>query len=181
MGTQVRFQRPAKVRKVRLEGVLVPERFELHWTFTDDDAGEPELHAVFEVIDGVPQCREYKVICPPGGRQLMSGDFRDIRIDDLVEFAFGRMGQPIEEEHDGIVVSRMSNRESDLYLSAGVVARARRNARRKGPTDRELEKVAEICRANPGAHTKAVAAHFGIAHRTASLWVRRAREHGIDF
>ena len=58
------------------------------------------------------------------------------------------------------------------------VKRARRNTRRQ-LSDDKLPAVAEIYRANPKRPTAAVAEHFGLPLRTASLYVKRAREAGV--
>jgi hypothetical protein len=72
----------------------------------------------------------------------------------------------------------MSHQEPDLAAVAKSVSRARRNTRRQIP-DEKLSEVADVYRANPTRPTAAVAERFGLALRTASLYVKRAREAGL--
>ena len=72
----------------------------------------------------------------------------------------------------------MSDQEPDLAAVAKSVSRARRNTRRQIP-DEKLSEVADVYRANPTRPTAAVAERFGLALRTASLYVKRAREAGL--
>ena len=83
-----------------------------------------------------------------------------------------------EESEAGGVRAMVSHREPDLAAVAKSVSRSRRGGRRQIP-DADLGKVAEVYQANPNAPTKAVGQAFGVAPRTASLYVKRARDAGL--
>lgn len=46
---------------------------------------------------------------------------------------------------------------------------------KRGPSDEQLLEALALYRSTPHAPTEAVAKHYGIAHRTASLWIKRAQ------
>jgi hypothetical protein len=83
-----------------------------------------------------------------------------------------------EELPAGGVMAAHSGSQPDLETVAKDVKRARRNPRRQIP-DARLPEVAEVYRANPKRPTAAVADRFGIALRTAFVYVKRARDQGL--
>jgi transposase len=66
----------------------------------------------------------------------------------------------------------------ELDAFRGIVQSVRRTARRQGPAEPELREAAAVYQSADRAPTAAVAERFGIAHRTASLWISRARKLG---
>lgn len=54
-----------------------------------------------------------------------------------------------------------------------------RGISRAGPTGEQLAKVAEIAASHPRTPTAAVSLELGISHRTATNWIKKARESGF--
>ena len=174
-GNFVRFQTDDGVAVLRNAQIKLPRRFVACFP---DDRGGPELHLRFEVRGGIPQCREVLLASLPDGREIRQSDIRSADLEQFLEVACQMVaphisGLPVLSEtgfeHPGVPT------HADVARS---VARARRNTRRQIP-DSKLPEVAEVYRANPDRPTAAVAEHFGIALRTASLYVRRARDAGL--
>jgi DNA-binding transcriptional MerR regulator len=65
-----------------------------------------------------------------------------------------------------------------LYDPADVEAWIDEPRTRSGPTSVDLREAATIYQSAERAPTATVAKHFDIAHRTASLWISRARKLG---
>jgi hypothetical protein len=157
--------------------LVLPGHYEMNFEPNSDEPG-PALRLVFEVRDGVPQCREIHLLATEHGREVRRSDLR-IAIEDHLEWATVSMVMPQDgrgRRQDAALVLTMDPVELDAFR--GVVQSVRRTARRKGPAEPELREAAEIYRSAEHAPTAAVAARFGIAHRTASLWISRARKLG---
>jgi hypothetical protein len=115
----------------------------------------------------------------PDGREVRQSDVRSADVEQFLEVACQMVALHVTEEHGaGAVSAAHSGAPGDVSHVARSVARARRNTRRQIP-DSKLPEVAEVYRANPDRPTAAVAEQFGIALRTASLYVRRARNAGL--
>jgi hypothetical protein len=155
------------------DGSLLPRSFEACFP---DDSGAPELHLRIEMRGGIPQCRGLLLSSPPDDRELRQSDLRSIDIEEFLSVACQLVSLQVTEELEGggIVVAEYGT-DADLARVAKSVSRARRNTRRKIPDDK-LHLVAEVYMANPGRPTAAVAEHFHLPLRTASLYVRRARD-----
>jgi hypothetical protein len=175
-GNFVRYRTEDGAQVLRGTETLLPGRFVA--TFPDDRGG-PELHLRFEMRDGVPQCREVFLQCEPTGREIRPVDVKSIDVERFLEVACQMIAFHVLEQHPGGgVVAVMSHGAPDLAAVAKSVSRARRNTRRQIP-DEKLAEVVEVYRANPARPTAAVAERFGLALRTASLYVKRAREAGL--
>ena len=123
----------------------------------------------------MPQCREVFFQSLEDGREIRQADVRSVDISRFLEVACQLVALHVTEELDtGGVVATVSHREPDLAAVAASVSRSRRGGRRQIP-DAKLTEVAEVYKANRRRPTKAVEEAFGIAPRTASLYVRRAR------
>lgn len=83
----------------------------------------------------------------------------------------------VEQREDGSTFFYLSNAGLDVFRAG--LRQARRTPRRRGPSDDDLRQAAEVYQAADHAPTEAVSVHFEIAHRTASLWIKRAREKGF--
>lgn len=163
------------------EGEL-PQNYEAELVPSPDDT-RPVVTLFFEVLDGVPQCREVRVTRSGHGREVRRVDFAGIPVETLLEAATKEVSQPYdlsEHEHDGEVrlVINVDNSNLDNFLKD--VRRVRRTSYRRGPTDAQLRAALKVYESAERAPTQAVAAHFGIKHRTASLWIKRARELGTE-
>ena len=152
----------------------IPQRYEMTWTPGDD---EPELAArlVFEVIDGVPQCRGVHIESTQHGREIRRADL-DLPLEDYLELATVTVGLL-----PGTTWSQGQQFEIDMSTDPfrRTVQRARRTAHRRGLSDEQLREAAELYRTTEHAPTQAVADRFGIPHRTASYWIRRAKDRGM--
>jgi hypothetical protein len=159
------------------DGFLLPRSFEACFP---DDSGAPELHLRIEMRSGIPQVRQLLLLCPPDKREIRPSDLRTVDVEYFLGVAcqMAKVMVTAELEGGGIMVTDDAT-DADLDRVAKAVARARRNTRRKIPDDR-LPEVAEVYRANPGRPTAAVAEHFRIPLRTASLYVKRVREKHPD-
>ena len=155
---------------------LLPRRFVACFP---DNRGGPELHLRFEMSAGVPYCREVALRSVPGGREVRQVDIRSADLEQYLEIACQMAALPVTQklEGGGIMASQVTS-PAGLAAVARSVSRARRNTRRQIP-DSRLPEVAEVYEANPGRPTAAVAERFGIALRTASLYVKRARDAGL--
>ena len=109
----------------------------------------------------------------------LAGLPQSIDVERFLEVACQMIAFHVVEQHPGGGVNAvMSHRAPDLAAVAKSVGRARRNTRRQ-ISDEKLAEVVEVYRANPALPTAAVAERFGLALRTASLYVKRAREAGL--
>jgi len=175
-GNFVRWRTEEGAEVLRGTETLLPRRFVASFP---DDRGGPELHLRFEMRDGVPQCREVFLQSRDAGREIRPSDIKSVDVDTYLEISCQMIAlHPVEEYFGGGVDAVISHREADLGAVQTSVRRARRNTRRQ-LSDAQLAEVAEVYRANPSRPTAAVAERFGLALRTASLYVRRARDAGI--
>jgi hypothetical protein len=175
-GNWVRYRTDDGAAVIRDTGTLLPRSFEACFP---DDRGGPELHLRIEMRGGIPQIRQLLLLCPPDGREIRQSDARSVDLDLCLEIACQLAALHVTDELDtGGIMAAHSGAPADLATVARSVSRARRNTRRQIPDDK-LHLVAEVYQANPGRPTAAVAERFGLALRTASLYVKRAREAGL--
>jgi hypothetical protein len=149
---------------------MVPKWFTVH--LVDLENHGPDLDLTFEVRSGHHECREVRVKVPDdAGREVRASDLADLRIDDALEMAmrhiwYGSTGDEDSEIAQGVEAARQT--------------REARASRKVKITDALLREVARVYRANlSDKPTEAVATHFGRQHRTAALYVKRARERGF--
>lgn len=175
-GNFVRYRTDDGAEPLRDSETLLPRSFVACFP---DNRGGPELHMRFEMHGGIPQCREVLLRSLPDGREVRQSDIRSADVEHFLEVACQMVALHVTEEHGAdAVAAAHSGAPGDLSHVARSVSRARRNTRRQIPDDK-LHLVAEVYRASPARPTAAVAEHFGIALRTASLYVRRARDAGL--
>lgn len=156
----------AGVEPIRVGDYLVPPA--IHVTFPGAE-GHPGLEMRLEVVEGVPQCRELRIASVDGGRGVEGRDLGVVRLGEWIDAIVGRFSDRIVEERDGQIVAVV--RSGETLRAAAMVRRARQH--------RDLGEVASVYRSAKRAPTKAVAEHFGVAHRTAALWVKQARDAGL--
>jgi hypothetical protein len=150
---------------VKVGSVYVPPIFTAH--YADDDAGAPDVALTFEVRSGVPECRDVRVTATEDGHEVRHSGIVGVRIEDALDEAIKNL--MLGNRHKPGVV-RTTMRESQ----------AARASRRTVVTDSLLREVAEIYGASIGHKpTMAVRDHFEVKHRTAALYVQRAREAGL--
>jgi hypothetical protein len=177
-GNFVRYQTDDGAEVLRDGGALLPRKFVA--CFPDSHPGGPDLHLRFEMRGGVPQCREVFLQSHPEGREIRAADLPSAADLELyTEISCQMVALHVTEElAAGGVMAAHSGSQPALETVAKSVKRARRNPRRQIP-DSDLPEVARVYRANPKRPAKAVEEHFGIAQRTASLYVKRARDAGL--
>lgn len=160
--------------KVRVGDRLLPRRYELEQV--DDTSDEPSVTINFEVIDGVPQCRQVRITAREDGREVRGADCRVPALDDAAEYAAAALALSSVSTVAG--VTRAVARADAITGTVRQVRAARRDARRR-VTDDLLRQVAVVYRGRvTDRPTTAVAEHFHVAHRTATLYVQRARAAG---
>jgi hypothetical protein len=185
-GNFVRYQTDDGAEVLRDSGTLLPRKFvacfpDVHLKDgVPVHRGGPDLHLRFEMRGGMPQCRELFLQTHPEGREIRAADVPSASDLELyTEVACQMVALHVTEELPaGGVMAAHSGSQPDLKTVAKFVKRARRNPRRQIP-DSDLPEVARVYRANPKRPTAAVAERFGLALRTASLYVKRAREAGL--
>jgi hypothetical protein len=144
--------------------------------FTGDDGGGPDVALRFEVRNGAPECREVRVTATADGREVRHSGIVGLRIEDILEKALQQM---LLGSGD-VGPSGLHRWLDHLPPTAVSESRQARSARRVTITDALLREVAEVYRAaaSAGKPTSVVADHFGVAHRTAALYVQKARAAG---
>lgn len=170
----MRWSYDPNVGLVRVGDMKIPQRYEIR---TDAEDGEPSLRMVFEVRNGVPECRGIYVESWEDGRGLRTSDVRSISVDDYVAAATASLALHIVDD-DGREVL-MSSAPQDVRNAWRQVERVRVKAGPRRAHNVDLGDVAEVYATAEHAPTKTVAEHFEMPHRTASLYVKRARDAGL--
>jgi hypothetical protein len=149
---------------------MVPKRFTVH--LVDQQNHGPDIELTFEVRSGHHECREVRVYSPDDpAREVRASDLAAIRIDDALEMGI-----------EMIFYTGAGDEATEIAqgVQARLEARKARAARKIKITEPLLREVARVYRANVGNNpTQAVANHFGRKHRTATLYVKQARERGL--
>jgi hypothetical protein len=160
-------------------GVKVPRV----WMFEQREAGAdwPTLRMRVEVRDGIPLIREVQITSTPHGMEVQSAHLRQVPLEDLVEYVASVIVQEVtlwDDLPDGeSTVSVEDVRRARLEGKAH--ARGQRRKRRRTVTDSMLQEVAAVYLAADRAPVRAVEEHFGKTRRTASWYVKQAREAGL--
>jgi hypothetical protein len=146
---------------------MVPKWFTVH--LVDMENRGPDIDLTFEVRNGRHECRDVRVSSRVG-REVTAADLCGVRIDDALEMA--------------MKVIFYTGDDEDAEIARGVeamrAAREARASRRVKITDELLQEVARVYRANVNDKpTEVVAEHFGRQHRTATQYIKRARERGF--
>jgi hypothetical protein len=136
--------------------------------------------------DGVPECRDVRLVSVGAGRSVRARDLRTVKLDDLIEAGFGlAVLQP-----DGLTerVRLRGTDASDLLTgstsgesqTAVVALRRRRREKNRTISDDLLREVAKIYRDNlDRGPTQAVGERFSKSPSTAALYVKLARDAGF--
>ena len=176
----------------RVKDRVVPRAFDLRMEHED---ARPSVVLGFEIRDGVPQCRRAELLSTDDGREVLSSDLRGIKLEDLLESTMAAVAMvsttsglagwedaplpdPAARPDLFSAAIRPATGGDDRTQTLMTVRAVRREARRK-VTDEVLQDVARVYRENVGNNpTMAVAEFTGRAHRTAALYVKKAREAG---
>ncbi|MBA2716631.1 MAG: hypothetical protein H0U51_06190 [Propionibacteriales bacterium] len=165
--------------------LLPPERFERlgdHVIFVpvcvtrfDDHADGPAVEAVFDVVDGELICHRLTLVATERGVQ--GKDLRAVSVDELRETVAAHWSTPAQVlDSDGHGVTNFATSWNTDDARAGV---QNLRATRRRRSDEHSRKVAEVYLSAERAPTAAVADAFGVAHRTAGMYVRAARDKGL--
>ena len=154
--------------------IQIPKTFTLQ--ARDDDQGQPDLDITWQVRDGKPVCTAVTITATE--QEIRSSWLCRIRLDDLLESVIKWM---MSVRTDGSDVPQLPDKTHWFDFAAGREAAAEvRTARKTMITDELLREVADVYRANvDDKPTTRVAEHFGREHRTAALYVKRARDRGF--
>lgn len=164
--------------RVPLKGseFLVPKVFGCR--LYDFDDGAPEVEILWSVVDGVPLCREVRVTAVDTDHEIKRSGVAGVGLDDLLDQTM----KALVWNADARRIDDPGGRDFPDDVSQRSAARAAHQARASRKvkiTDELLREVAEVYRANVEHEpTQAVAEHFDKAHRTAALYIKRAREAG---
>lgn len=174
---------------VQMGDRLGPNRF----TLAVDRAPAPDIQLRIEIRDGSVECRELRIIAQPGNRGVRTSDLK-ISIDDQLELAVKAVMSPAvwsDDEQKGFtgagyggVVTGPDHEHlrvrHDIGRETVRQVRVARRAAKTKITDERLREVAGVYREHlASSPTRAVAEHFVVAHRTAALYVKRARGRGF--
>jgi hypothetical protein len=161
MGAVKVSHNPMKAPELIMGGkFLVPGKFTLNYT---DNGSDPDFELQFEVRDGAPQCRSMKITSHEDGGEIQGKHLRMLRLEDWLEIALSHVAMVIRERQGGEMMATPARDEVEMrdIIKHGRIARtdSRRAITDTGPT-------------------RAVAEHFDKSLRTASLYVKQAREKG---
>jgi hypothetical protein len=178
MGYQ-QFDVTASKEQASVGQMQMPARFTLH--LFDHDSGGPNIDLTWEVRDGVPECADVHITRSEGGHEIRVSGLAGVRIEDCLEIALRRMLW-VRVDGSGVPEPPDKTHWFDFGRGREAVAQTRtvRAARKVKITDDVLREVADVYRDNiSDKPTEAVAEHFGKQHRTAALYIKRARERGF--
>ena len=155
---------------------LLPERASAGFPAVE---GQPGLRLDLAVIDGLPQCVGLHIEAVEGGRDVRTTDMRAVQIETWVETFFALLSERITEESPGSISTVVDMSDDDLKKGERLVQQARASTRRKIDTA-FLERVAEVYRRNVDDRPlEAIRQTFGVKHRTASDYAKRAEQAGL--
>jgi hypothetical protein len=136
------------------------------------DGDQPSVELKLAVVDGVPQCRQLTVESLEGGREVRTTDLRLVPSEDWVEQLFALAAHPVR---GGAVKRSVPTRTKKEWQAGASVVRVARSARRRLSRD-FLMNVARVHSENiDDRPVEAVRQIYGVAYRTAAMYVQRAR------
>jgi hypothetical protein len=165
-----RWGRDAELKQ--LGDRVIPAPITIELAGFDD---RPDLEVTFDVLDGRLQCRKV-TLTARDDVEVQRRHLDAFSIDGLRETVARNWSMPVTVTEGEVVVTLM-----DLPSTAADSEEARRNLRatRRRSDTAHLENVAKVYLGADRAPTQAVADAFSVAHRTAGLYVQRAREAGL--
>ncbi len=159
---------------------VVPRELDVTFLY---DSETPSVKMRLQIEDGAATCRELHVVAKEGQRGVLASDLRSVRLNEWIEDMFKvvvRRRSVEERPRPGMSPYYLVTfSEPDLRITADVMRNARRRGAHRKLTDSFLAEVAAVHQRAGRAPTQAVADHFGKSHRTASLYIARARERGL--
>lgn len=139
--------------------------------------GAPDLHAEFEIRDGVPEVTEFCMTAKPNGRGVRTSDLRAFTLDGFAYAAFMRFASYRVNE-TGTSVWDDAPSERDWWAMRKDYEDAAA-ANRRGPSAAELEDVARTYREHFHEQPTAAVAGLGYTRRTAARRIQQARAAGL--
>lgn len=143
----------------------------------DDDPATPVAELIFDIVDGRLACTGVTVRPSQADGVVTAAALRKLDLNAAQEVVAQTFSMPASTDGSGGMRARLADLaayDDSASTRASVNRALNRTAGRK---DRPfLTEVAAVYEANPQAPTQAVAEHFSVAHRTAGLYVQRARE-----
>jgi hypothetical protein len=158
------------------ELLRMPARFTLHLRHAAD--GGPDVDITWQVRQGAPECVEVRIAANEGGHEIRVSGLAGLRISDCLDFVVKAMMSESRVKSGGFKrPAWFSFREG----SREAIEQTRTARRTKTKiTDDLLREVADVYRASVSDKpTAAVAEYLDRPHRTAALYVRRARDRGF--
>lgn len=149
------------------------------FTASVEPGDEPGVVLEFEVKNGAPECTAVRMEASEGGG-IRSRHLRMLRIDDVLEAVVAKVAVPLVDTGSGKLAFKLGIDLDEVGTVVTQTRTARRKTSRARPSDAELRRVADTYqRARASGRrdtTAAVQEALGIAHRTASLYLAKARE-----
>jgi hypothetical protein len=138
----------------------------------DSDPDMPDVEVEADVIDDELQIRRVTFTAQPGRREVQQGDLsKRVSLGNIRERLIEDFGMRVDSRTASSTLTFKTDGTQEPSRESN-----RTNYRRTGALN--VERVAEVYQSAEHAPTKAVADSFGVAHRTASLYVKQAREAG---
>lgn len=138
----------------------------------DSNPDMPDVEVEADVIDDQLQIRRVTLTARPGRREVQRDDLsKRVSLDDIRERLVEDFGMRADSKTASATLTFKTDGTQEPSRESN-----RANYRRTGALN--IERVAEVYNSAERAPTKAVAEAFGVAHRTASLYVKQAREAG---
>jgi hypothetical protein len=137
---------------------------------------QPALRVDIEIADGVPVCTGVQLTGEAGTSAVRVRDLRAVPLEAILD---GVTGAAAHERHGrGWRIVWGAGAKSDQRRGVRAIRAAKRESRRK-ITPSFLEEVAATWRAIDGAKVSGIADHFGVRPRTASRYIRAAKEERL--
>lgn len=153
---------------------------EMTWRYKPE-ADEPAIEVVFELNGaGVLRCRSVTFEAAEAGREVRHSDLR-LPLEDMADWFREAVTKVSEPSEAGWVKITMPSADERPAIRKRL-DQARSGARRRAATDARLREVARVYReavASGSPPTQAVQTYLRRSHRTASDYVRRARDLGF--
>jgi hypothetical protein len=159
---------------LRVGDRMVPAHVDVHF---ESDGVQPSLDLHLVVVNGVPTCRELRILSTPGGREVKALDLAAVTLREWVEEVYALFALEVVDSQAGFVRAAMATSDADHVDAVRAFQRARKGKGARKITRAFLEGVAEVYRKNlSGNPTEAVGREYGVARRTAAGYVEKARD-----
>lgn len=157
--------------------ILAPVLISWH----DDDPNTPRAELMFDVVDGKLRCTGLSLFPAEATGVVTAADLRKIDLEAALKAVARAFSMRTTVDADGGMRATVSDLGLFDSTTSADIAVTRALSRTEGRQDKTfLQRVAKVYEDNiERAPTQAVADTFGVAHRTAGLYVQRARRAGL--